>query len=507
MSAERQYTEIEHIRAELLGSFTLFIQVFYKLLTGREFIIRGAIDKIIKELVQVFYGSIQREIINCPPGSGKSELCKFFIAWCLAHYPDSQNLYISYSHELSSEHTYGIKQIMSLPYYKLIFGVHIARDSSAKDNFKTTAGGAVYASGSAGSITGRNAGLPGESRFTGLIIIDDIHKPDEVYSDTIREKVNNNYFTTIINRLRSPTVPIIFIGQRLHEDDLAGNLLDGKDGYEWKKVIIKGLDDNGNATDPAVHTKEKLEILKRTAPYVFYSQYQQNPQPAGGSLFKRDWFVLTDKEPEILASFIIGDTAETEKRWNDPTVFSFFGIYRIEQVGVVSDIYGLHWIDCIEDWVEPKDLEDMFNQFYASCMRYKVKPSFVAIEKKSTGTTLLSRLNQIQGMRVLDIERSSVSGSKTKRFIDTQPYAAAKLTSIPRNGSHTQKVLDHMEKITANNTHAHDDIADTYCDGVRLGLVENVALNYANKMSGSTKNALIQKKLNEQMNMRAQRWR
>jgi len=38
-------------------------------------------------------------------------------------------------------------------------------------------------------------------------------------------------------------------------------------------------------------------------------------------------------------------------------------------------------------------------------------------------------------------------------------------------------VLEHMRKITANDTHRHDDIADTLYDGVKLGIIDNVILS------------------------------
>ncbi len=72
--------------------------------------------------------------------------------------------------------------------------------------------------------------LPGLERFSGAVIIDDAHKPDEVHSDTIRQSVIDNYRETIQQRCRGINVPIIFIGQRLHEDDLAAYLINAKDG-------------------------------------------------------------------------------------------------------------------------------------------------------------------------------------------------------------------------------------------------------------------------------------
>jgi len=52
------------------------------------------------------------------------------------------------------------------------------------------------------------------------LLWDDMHKPDEVHSDTMRQSVIDNYSETILQRPRGPNAPMIFIGQRLHEADL-----------------------------------------------------------------------------------------------------------------------------------------------------------------------------------------------------------------------------------------------------------------------------------------------
>lgn len=469
---------LELERQRLLGSLLDFTRVFYKLRTGREFKISNPVSRephvitVTRELEKLFKLETNRLIINIPPGHGKSELMIHFVAWAFAHYPDCAFIYVSYSHELAAKHTYTIKQIMQMPHYKRLFGVEIKRDSSAKDNFRTTAGGAVKAFGSGGAITGQDAGLPGLNRFTGCVIMDDMHKPDEVHSDTIREKVKSNFIETISQRPRDFKVPIVFIGQRLHEDDLPANLLNSFDGKVWAGVILKAIDDAGNALNPEVKPLSELKSMQEHMPYVFASQHQQDPQPAGGGILKPDWFVLTDDEPEIISTFIVVDTAETDKNYNDATVFSFFGIYDIKFKGELTGLQGLHWIDCYECRIEPKDLQPEFFQFYTDCMRHSIKPKIAAIEKKSTGSTLLSMMKELQGLRLIDIERNRSTGNKTKRFLDAQPYLAAKQISLPRYGKHTHMCLEHCRKITANETHRWDDIADTLADGIRLALAE-----------------------------------
>lgn len=472
--------DIDSLRSKLLASPLEFTKFFYYLKENKRFETpsvpgRQSHYKIVFDALQELYELKHNRLrIHIPPGHGKSTMLVYFIAWAMAHYPDSNFIYISYSYDLAEKHTFTIKQIISLPEYRELFGVYVSRESSARGNFRTNFNGSVVAFGSTGSITGQDAGLPYVDRFSGMVVIDDAHKPDEVHSDTIRERVIQNYNQTIKPRPRSDLVPICFIGQRLHEADLCGYLESGKDGYEWKTVILKGIDDAGNALCPGVKSLEALRIEEKHNPYVFASQYQQNPIPAGGGIFSPDWFVIKHEEPEIIKTFLTCDTAETDKNYNDATVFSFWGIYEIENLGVKTGNFALHWIDCAELRIEPNDLESHFLSFYSRCMTHPKKPDFVGIEKKSTGVTLISVLKRFQGLRILDIHRTKASGNKASRFLEMQPWISKGHISINALAKHRNLVIEHMRKITLNDSHRFDDICDTCYDAIKMGIIDNL---------------------------------
>lgn len=475
--------ENEQLVRELLSSLIKFTQAFYKLRTGRKFELSKPMSReshyltICQELIKVIKGETKRLMINVPPRYGKTELVIHFIAWALARFPDSNFIYTSYSHTLAARQAQTVRAILAMAEYRETFGVRLKPGSTEKDNFETSHGGSVYAAGAGGTITGFGAGIKGCPRFGGCIAIDDIHKPNEIHSDTIRESVIQWFYETLMSRLNDPQrTPIIFIGQRLHEDDLAARLI--KTG-EWKLVILPALDAAENALHPQMHNYYDLRKMRTEQPYVYASQYQQNPIPAGGTIFKGEWFKQRDIDPTMLSTFITCDTAETAKSYNDASVFSFWGVYQVENDGVLVDgLYGLHWIDCLEIRVEPKDLEEALLDFYTGCMRYKTQPRFIAIEKKSTGVTLSSVLKRLQGLSVIDIERTGNSGSKVDRFLEMQEYVAKGLVSVPTFGRHVPMIIKHMESITGNDTHAHDDIADTAYDAVRLALIDKAARLY-----------------------------
>ena len=509
--------DIPHLeeRARLHGSLLLFTQVFFELRTGRKYEISHPhvrephFISICRALTKVFRGEKRKLIINIPPRYGKTELMIHFVAWAIARYPDCNFIYASYSYDLAATQTGTIRDIMSLREYRELFGVEISRGSDAKGDFKTTGGGRIYAAGTGGTVTGLGCGIKGIDRFGGCLIIDDAHKPDEALSDVTRERVINRYDNTFQSRKNNGELtPTIIIGQRVHEEDLPQYLRE-KEG-DWESLVLTALDEHQRALYPEMHSEKELLTMQENRPYDFAGQYQQTPTPAGGGVFKKEWFYLMDDEPEILASFITCDTAETDKNYNDATVFSFFGIHRIKQRGVITDDYGLSWIDCVELRVEPKDLQDEFMIFYAQCCRHKCPPQLTGIELKSTGVTLSSVLKTMQGITVLDISRTKASGNKAARFIEMQPYISKKLVSLPRNGKHTQMCIDHMTKITANNTHRHDDIADTLYDGVKLALIDKVLITrYINKQDDDSKKvleSLATKYKNSERIRRARQW-
>ena len=481
----------ELLAAELRGSLLLFCQYFYPLLTQRDFILpnppgrESHVVTICRALTQAARLELpdQRLWISVPPGHGKSTMLVMWTAWTLAQYPDSKYLYISYSASLAAKHTETIKRIISLPHYKYLFDIEIRHDSRGKEFFQTKQGAAIAAFGSTGSIVGMDSGLPGLDRFSGALLLDDLHKIDESHSDTMRNAVITNYRETIQQRTRGVNVPIIGIGQRVHEEDIANYLLKGSDGHQWQHVILKAIDSAGNALYPEAFPLSMLRIKQEFDPYVFSAQYMQEPVPAGGALFKPEWFVLLDEEPTMLATFITGDTAETAKSYNDATVFSFWGIYEIISFGRKTGSYGLHWLDCLETRIEPKDLKDTFLDFWAECMRHPTQPMIVAIEKKSTGGTLISLIDDIRAIQVRDIPRTRESGNKTRRFLEVQPYLAERRLSLTTNARHAKMCIDHMSKITANETHRWDDIADTCADAIKFALIDKTILNITEQKS------------------------
>jgi predicted phage terminase large subunit-like protein len=294
-------------RRQARNSLLSFTKTIFRARRGYEWQEAAHHVEICDKLESVFRGEIKRLIINIPPRYSKTEIIKNFIGWALGHHADSEFIYTSYSGRLAAASSWDVRGLIQEPIYRSIFsGVDLRNDSQAKDEWRTTRGGIVYAVGSEGTITGYGAGKhrPG---FGGCIIIDDPHKADEAKSDVMRQNVIDWFQTTLESRKNDPqNTPIILIMQRLHESDLAGWLLAGGNGEKWEHVCLPALQEDGTALWPEKHSVEELRRMEAASPYTFAGQYQQRPAPAEGGLFKPDRIEVIDALPADAHGFVRG---------------------------------------------------------------------------------------------------------------------------------------------------------------------------------------------------------
>ena len=257
-------------------------------------------------LQRVFDGQCRRLVINIPPRYSKTELAVInFMAWALGRAPDAEFIHTSYSATLAATNSAAVRDIVQHDAYREIFGgVHLATQAQA--HWKTTAGGVVYATGAAGTITGFGAGKMRES-FGGAIIIDDPHKADEARSDVIRQGVIDWFVNTLESRKNDPErTPIVVIMQRLHERDLAGWLLGGGNGEQWESLVLSAWQDDGTPLWPAKHPAAELERMEQASPYHFAGQYRQRPAPPEGGVFRPAMLETVDALPAGAIQWVRG---------------------------------------------------------------------------------------------------------------------------------------------------------------------------------------------------------
>ena len=284
--------------AELLTNFGFFVRYFFKAQYNKPFVVVPYQKVIFDALERVVRGETRRLIINIPPRYSKTEIAvKMFVAWCMANNPAAKFIHLSYSDDLALDNSSAIRDLIKSQEFQRFFPMSLRTDSDSKKKWMTEARGGLYATAAGGAITGFGAGGIGRvysgngspaDGFAGCIILDDALKPDDAFSDTMRERINRRYTNTIASRTNSPETPVVVIMQRLHENDMAGFLLNGGSGEEWEHICLPAITPEGEALWPEKHSIEMLRQMENADPYTFAGQYMQRPSPLDGGIFKPD---------------------------------------------------------------------------------------------------------------------------------------------------------------------------------------------------------------------------
>jgi len=251
-------------------------------------------------LFKILRGEERFLIVNLPPRHGKSEfISKYFPAWYLGNFPDKRIILSSYQASLSEGWSRKIRDILK-EFGLQIFNLQINPEHRRANSFEFLGhSGGLFAVGTGGAITGKGANI--------MIIDDPIKNDAEANSITYRDKVFEWFNSTAFTRLE-PDGAMIIIMTRWNEDDLAGRLLSSNfatSGYQWQHINLPAVAiENdvlgrkiGDSLWPERYDIDKLNQIKQSiGSYWFSALYQQEPVPAGSSIFKRLWFQYFDED-------------------------------------------------------------------------------------------------------------------------------------------------------------------------------------------------------------------
>jgi len=437
-------------------SYLQFVLGVFKYVYNTEFILSHHHQTICTHMEKIVVGLVQNLVTNIAPRHGKTELTVVcFIPWALGLFPDSEFIHPSYTKALASKNSQLARNIMQSSFYQQVFPhVQLDMTSKAKDHWRTTQGGVMYACGSEGSITGFGAGkMRVDGTFGGAIIADDPHKPNEAESDARRQAVLDTWCNTIQNRVNSPNTPKVVVMQRVHEDDLSGFLLRSGDGEKWDHLCLPSISEDNQALWPFKHTLPQLQAMEKANPYVFAAQHMQDPTPKGGAMFKEEWWVRYPAPPATFEYTIMTcDTAQRTNTHNDYSVVQHWGKWS-NKCWLIDQIRG--------KW-EPQDLEDYIVNFFNNA---KHRPLVLYMEDASSGTRLIDILPQRHSIPVSPVKRTK---DKFARACDVLNYINSGLVAIPETSPWIEDYLLEMGKFSPANTHKHDDQVDATVDAISL---------------------------------------
>jgi predicted phage terminase large subunit-like protein len=274
---------------------------------GTRYVSSWHIKAICEHLEACTRGEIRRLIINIPPRSMKSRLVSvFWPAWVWISRPHTRWLFASYAHHLSLRDSLHCRDVIQSAWYQKNWGrlFQLREDQNQKTRFDNDKTGFRFANSTGGVGTGEGGDF---------IVADDPHNVIEAESDVQRQAVLHWWDQSMSTRGNDPrTVCHVVVMQRLHENDLAGHLLE-QGGYEHlclpmefepgrRCVTSRGWKDPRKREDELLCPKrfgraEVDELKRRLGLYGTAGQLQQRPAPLDGGLFQRSWFRIVAAAP------------------------------------------------------------------------------------------------------------------------------------------------------------------------------------------------------------------
>ena len=456
-------TTIDEIERELCArSMAHFIRRAWSHIIPDTYQHNWHIDAICEHLEAVADGEITRLLVNVPPGSSKSTLIGvMYPAWLWGPKGQPGHRYIGASHEqgLAVRDNRMMRALATSEWYQHLWPVKMTGDQNEKLYFENESRGFRQACAVA-SMTGRRGHT---------VALDDPLSPEKAYSPAGRETAIRVLSETIPTRLNDPArSAIIVVMQRLHEADPAGHILASDLGYEHLSIPMEFEPDRRHTTsigwtDPRQVEGELLDPVrfpphvierdkKAMGSYAWAGQMQQRPAPAGGGLFRSDWWQYLDVPPQIEWRAIYADTAQKTKEANDFTVFQCWG--RSRQGRAVL-------LDMVRGKFEAPELLEHARAFWAKHNAVEGKGVLRAfkIEDKVSGTGLIQQLKK-EGRPVVPIQRAT---DKLTRAHDAAPFIESGNVILLRG---VPGLSDMMAEAEAFPNGVHDDTLDPMMDAV-----------------------------------------
>jgi predicted phage terminase large subunit-like protein len=411
------------------------------------------INAITHQLNKCLDGRKRRLIISQPPRSLKSiTVSVAFAAWALGHNPSLNFLCVSYSSDLAAHFHRQFRQVVSSHWYRALFqNMRLIRETDLE--CVTTKNGGRIALSIGGTVTGRGADI---------IIIDDPMKAEDAHSEKKRATVNEWVRSTLFSRLNDKRKGvIILVMQRLHENDLAGTLIE--DGG-WSRLNLPAISlvherialgrglyhyrQEGIALHPAREPIETLESIKAAmGSLAFSAQYQQTPVPAEGNFIKRDWFSRYKDPPDAT-----GRGWSVVQSWDHATATGEANDYSVCTTWAFNK-FDYYLLDV---WRGKKDFPGIRDMTIELARRFNAKN--ILIEDAGPGQHLIADLKSGPNKIGTPIIGIKPEGSKKDRVFGVSGCIESGQVFLPEEAIWLDVFLD---EILGFPNSKHDDQADS----------------------------------------------
>lgn len=484
----------ERKRQARKGGLVDFVRYFWNVLEPETQLVEGwLLDAIAEHLEAVTLGKITRLLINVPPGSMKSLMCNvFWPAWEWGPMAMSSLRYVSFSYSsgLTERDNTKFRKLVMSEKYKELWGDKFNLEKEGEIKITNDKTGSKFAS----SVKGIGTGERGDR-----VVLDDPHDVHKSESDVVRTDTVRWFRETITDRLNNlDDSAIVIIMQRVHQSDISGFILEqgwpychlmvpmefeaGREPFNPLGWVDPRSEDGDLAWPERFSPTAVANIEREKGSWAYAGQYQQRPAPRGGGIIKREhWRPYTPEDcgkfgvpwpkfPIMSYTVLSLDTAQTEKKINDPSA----GVV----VGVCRDIWENRRVVLMWAWTERMELYELLHKIEETCRKFKVDR--VLIEDKASGypvsqelrrrgrviSDVMSHNPKTQDRADFGVQLVTPEGDKVARMLAVQNLFECGLIYAPAEptGAGDYVFKDWADKVITECADmpkgAHDDLAD-----------------------------------------------
>lgn len=504
VDVNKQLMELDKVDCE--ESLYYFLSEAWRIIDASSWKDGWPIQAVAEHLEAVVDGQIRYLIINIPPRMGKSTITSVALpAWVwMQPYeshtsgPGVQFLHASYAQQLSLRDSVKCRRLITSKWYQDRWQdrFQIVSDQNTKGRFTNSRGGERLITSIGGVATGEGGNI---------IVIDDPNAADEATSEATIESTIEWWDGTMSSRLNDPKLgAYVIIQQRLAENDLTGHILETNIGnwthlclpmeYEPERSFSTLIGWKDPRTKPGEllwddrFGQNEVDILKRTmGPYKAAGQLQQRPEPPGGGIIKRDWWLTWESKnfPPMDYILAVMDTAYTEKQENDPSAMTIWGIFSTDITARSSRILdaagkpmfldrtyieGAPKAMLIYAWQERLEFHQLVEKAAKACKDFNVDK--LLIENKASGISVSQEIRRLYSRENFAVQLSDPkSMDKMARLYSVQHIFSEGMVYAP-DKQWAEMVITQVGQFPKGK---HDDLVDTVSAGLRhlrdLGLL------------------------------------
>jgi len=410
--------------------------------------IEGSHHKIMADKFnKVARGELKRIIINMAPRHTKSEFSSYLLpAWMIGRNPKLKIIQATHTTELAVRFGRKAKHLIDSEEYQKIYPTKLREDSKAAGRWETNEGGEYFAAGVGGSITGRGADL---------LIIDDPHSEQDALNVNALDRTWEWYTSGPRQRLQ-PGGIIVVVMTRWNMKDLTGRLINAQKeakADQWEVIEFPAILPNNKPVWPEYWKLEELESVKASLSIgKWNAQYQQNPTAEEGSIIKREWWNLWEKDlPPLYHVIQSYDTAFLKKETADYSAITTWGVfYPSEDSGP-----NLILLDVVKDRFEFPELRRVALEQYNYW-----KPESVIVEGKASGMPLTFELRK-QGIPVINYTPSRGNDKHARVNAVAPLFEAGQIWAT--DDKFSEEVIEECAAFPYGD---HDDLVDSMTQAV-----------------------------------------